>query len=237
MNFSQLHERLRLEVTRRINRGLLTGTLLARQTGLRPSHISNFLHGKRKLSLAALDRVLAAQTLSLDDLLPQPSSRQPATVSEGGGEFDSVPLVSQATAVHSPRIPPQSIIEAIRLPAGVLQQLRPRRAVIRRDWQRFLAVRVTPAQALPMVPILTPDSIVVLDRHYNSLAAYQPPRPNIYAVNAGNRLVFSYASFDSSSIILRPHAIDSPVEILNIGSDNSPSDSIIGRVCICISER
>lgn len=75
MNVAQLHERLRLEIARRIDRGLLTGTVLARQTGLQPSHISNFIHRKRKLSLAAIDRVLAAQMLSVEDLLPARHSR------------------------------------------------------------------------------------------------------------------------------------------------------------------
>jgi hypothetical protein len=51
----------------------------------------------------------------------------------------------------------------------------PRRAIIRRDWQRFLAVRITASQALPMLPVLAPHAIVVLDRHYNSLARYRPP--------------------------------------------------------------
>src|SRR5277367_6038135 len=176
MNVTQLHERLRLEISRRIDRGLVTGTLLARQTGLQSSHISNFLHRKRKLSLVAIDRVLAAQMLSIEDLLPPESSRQVATVSgPRDDEFDSVPLVSHTTAAHSPSITSQATIEVIRLPVGILEQLRPRRAIIRRDWQRFLAVRITASQALPMLPVLAPHAIVVLDRHYNSLAPYRPP--------------------------------------------------------------
>lgn len=237
MNASQLHERLRLEISRRIDRGLLTGTLLARQTGLRSSHISNFLHRKRKLSLASIDRVLAAQMLSVEDLLPPEFSRRPATVSNPRDDrADSVPLVSQTTAAHSPGVTPQATIEVIQLPAGVLDQLRPRRAIIRRDWQRFLAVRVAPAQAPPMMPVLVPHAIAVLDRHYNSLALYQPPQPNLYAVSIGTTLSFRYVSFDADRLILRPHALDHPVELLPLGPDESPSDPIVGRVCICISE-
>ena len=237
MNVAQIHERLRLEISRRIDRGLLTGTLLARQTGLQPSHISNFLHRKRMLSLVAIDRVLAAQMLSVEDLLPPEFSRQIAPVpGPRDDEFDSVPLVSHATAVHSPGITAQATIERIQLPAGILEELRPRRAIIRRDWQRFLAVRITPAQAHPMAPVLAPHAIVVLDRHYNSLAPYRPPQPNIYAVGVGNSLSFRYVSFDADRLILRPHALDHPVELLNLDLSESPSDSIVGRVCICISE-
>jgi len=240
MNAAQLHERLRLEIARRIDRGLITGTLLARQTGLKPSHISNFLHRKRKLSLAAFDRMLAALALSIEDLLPQrPSSRiaSPALSNEPAGEeFESVPLVSQTTAIHAPGVPLRGKLELIRLPAGILDQLRPRRAVVRRDWQRFVAVRVSALQAAPMSPVLAPNAIVVLDRHYNSLASYSPPRPSLYAVSIANSLSFRYVSFEADHLILRPLSLEHPVELLNLGTAESPSSYIVGRVCLCISE-
>jgi hypothetical protein len=236
MNVAQLHERLRLEISRRIDRGVLTGALLARQTGLQSPHISNFLHRKRKLSLNAIDRILAAQMLSVEDLLPLDSRRHvsvPGPLEDG---LSSAPLVSQATAARSPQVSSLAILELIRLPAGILEQLPPRRALIRRDWQRFLAVRVTPAQASPMEPILAPHAIVVLDRHYNSLASYQPTRPNLYAVSVGDSLSFRYVSFDADRLILRPHSLNHPVELIGIDPGESPSAAIIGRVCIGISE-
>ena len=70
MNFTQMHERLRLELLRRIQRGTLSVSLLARQTGFGQSHLSNFLHNRRQLSLEAMDRILAAQHLAAADLLP-----------------------------------------------------------------------------------------------------------------------------------------------------------------------
>jgi hypothetical protein len=234
MNFSQLHERLRLEITRRAHRGLLTQKLLAAQTGLKPSHISNFLHRKRKLSMAALDRLLAAQSLSVEDLLPVTSSPEPLVVSES--EHDSVSLISHSAAMQLAVITPAVTVEMIHIPAGILDQLRPRRTLARREWQRFVAVRVTPGQALAMTPVLAPHAIVVIDRHYNSLAPYQPPRPNIYAVSTGKTLLFRYVSFDANHMILRPHAIDHPIELLNVDQDTSPSDCIVGRVCVCISQ-
>ena len=240
MNATQLHERLRAEIARRIDRGLITGTLLARQTGLKASHISNFLHRKRKLSLAALDRVLAAQALSIEDLLPASPLRnsKPATISSRleEGELDSVPLVSQATAIHAPDISAKTTIEVIHLPTGILDQLRPRRAVVRRNWRRFVAVRVGASQAAPMNPVLAPNAIVVIDRHYNSLAPYLPPRPSLYAVNVANDLSFRYVGFEADHLILRPHALEHPVELLSLGAAESPSSYIIGRVCLCISE-
>jgi hypothetical protein len=124
----------------------------------------------------------------------------------------------------------------IQLPVGILDQLRPRRAIIRRDWLRFLAVRISAAQAAAMSPVLAPESIVVIDRHYNSLVPHDPPRPNLYAVNTSGSLSFRYVGFDSDHLILRPRSIEHPVEIVAVASTQSPSALIVGRVCVCISE-
>src|ERR1700758_5374789 len=70
MNFQELHELVRLELVRRIEQGRLTGNRLASQAGFKQAHISNFLNKKRSLSLEGLDRVLAAQNLSIDQILP-----------------------------------------------------------------------------------------------------------------------------------------------------------------------
>ena len=67
MNFTQLVERIRLELQRRIERGTLSVSLLSRQTGLGQSHISNFLHGRRGVRLETLDRIMQAQGLSVED--------------------------------------------------------------------------------------------------------------------------------------------------------------------------
>lgn len=233
MTFSQLQEQLRIEITRRIDRGQLTGTLLARQSGLRAPHISNFIRRKRKLSLSALDRVLAAQLLSVEDLFPEhnrPAVRRDPT------ETSIVPLVSHATALLSPIVNQRFVLQPIPLPSGILDELRPRRTLARRKWQRFVAVRLTSSQARPMEPLLIPGAIAVLDRHYNSLAPNHPSRPNIYAVNIANTLAFRYVTYEANRLILRPHALLAPVELLKISAEESPSGAIVGRVCIVITE-
>ena len=70
MTFTQMHERLRLELLRRIQRGTLSVSLLSRQTGFGQPHLSNFLNGRRRLSLEAIDRVMGAQHMDARDLLP-----------------------------------------------------------------------------------------------------------------------------------------------------------------------
>jgi transcriptional regulator with XRE-family HTH domain len=228
MNFSQLHERLRMELVRRIDSGLLTAASLARQSGLQQPHISNFLRSKRRLSLPALDRVLAALSLSVEDLLVSAESTAAYTV----GPPDSVPLVSQTSAMFDAAIAPSASTQRFPLPPGSLEDLRARQLFRRRDWQRFVAVGVTPAQARPMEPVIAPNAIVVLDRHYSALTDYQPPRPNIYAIQLENTMLFRYVSFDSGRLILRPYSLEYPVQLVEIEPRLSPSDLIVGRVCI-----
>lgn len=222
-----------MEIARRIDRGQLTGSLLARQTGLQASHLSNFVRRKRNLSLSALDRILAAQLLSIEDLSPE---TVPARIEETAEDTSVLPLVSSAAALHFPIMNQRSILELIHLPHGMLDQLRPRRSLARRDWQRFVAVRLTAPQARPMEPVLSAGSVAVIDRHYNSLAPNQPSRPNVYAVNISNTLVFRYVSYEANRLTLRPHALDCPVELLRLGTDESPSACIVGRVCVTITE-
>ncbi|HWG19212.1 MAG TPA: hypothetical protein VG225_01695 [Terracidiphilus sp.] len=232
MNFTQMHERLRLELLRRIQRGTLSVSLLARQTGFGQSHLSNFLHCKRQLSLAALDRVLAAQHLAAADLIPA----APGADWAQNENLRSVPLVSHATAMHEPLVRPSAVQKLLQAPAGLLESARPRASSSRRTWLRFVAVRVSPADAAAMEPLIQPDALVLLDRHYNSLAPYRPTRPNLYAVRHESQLKLRYADFQASRLLLRPCNMAVPVELVEIDPGESPGDLITGRVVLVMNE-
>jgi hypothetical protein len=234
MNFQQLHERLRLEIWRRIDRGTLTSSLLARQTGLRSSHISNFLHRKRRLSLSSLDRVLAAQMLSIDDLLLEHSGSLSAV--DRDSELTTVPVVSHSSAMSAPTILPRLVLDTVHFAAGYFDRFPPRRSVSRRTWERFVAVRLTASEALPMNPILQSNAVAVIDRHYNSLVPWNASQSNLYAVRAGALVVFRYVTFEVDRLVLRPRNLSYPVELLDLGPNEAPSEPIVGRVCVCISE-
>lgn len=236
MKFLELHERLRLEIWRRIDLGVLSASLLARQTGLAQAHISNFLHLRRRLSLPALDRILLAQALSIEDITAGAASAFPPPEGNQKGPMTRVPVVSHTTAITAPVISPRVIVETVHFPEGWLAAFPARRAVSRRTWDRFVAVRVTSSQALPMDPVLRLGSVVILDRHYNSLTAWKPPRPNLYAVRLGAQLLFRHVSFESGRLVLRPRSLDYPVELIELAPQESPSDLLVGRVCLCISE-
>lgn len=236
MKFLELHERLRLETWRRVDQGVLSSSLLARRTGLAQAHISNFLHRRRRLSLPALDKLLGAQSLSVEDLVPVTDldfSPAPRSAPES---MEVVPIVSQVAAMNSAVILPKAVTDTLRLPSGWLASFPARRAVSRRHWERFVGVRVTGLQALPMDPLLRVGSIAILDRHYNSLAACKPPRPNLYAVRAGTQLLFRHAVFEANRLVLRPRALEHPLDVIELAPRESPSDLLVGRVCLCLSE-
>jgi transcriptional regulator with XRE-family HTH domain len=234
MTFSQLHERLRLEMWRRIQRGVVTGKLLAAQTGLRPSHISNFLHRKRKLSLAALDRLLDAQQIDIRELAgPMLDDGEPSD--ETFAETVRIPLIAQATVVALPVIPPRSVQAYMTLPGADFDRLPLHHSFARRSWERFIGMRISADQASAMEPLLRELTIVVIDRHYDTLLEVAPPRPNLYVLRVGNRLLFRYVTSDSKRLLLRPYRLDFPVETLDVGPIDSLNDLLIGRVCLQLS--
>ncbi len=225
MNLSQIHERLRLELLRRIERGTVSVSLLARQTGFGQSHLSNFLHNRRQLSLDAIDKILCAQNLTFVDLLPThtfPSS-QP-TPDENG----VVPVVAHETALFERYVRPAAIQSFLHVPTGSVRHLRSRASVARRAWQRFVAVRVSLADARAMDPLLLPNSLCVIDRHYASPRAYHANRPTLFAVRSDSHLTLRYAELLAGRLILRPHNTAFQIEAIEL--DDAPESVLIGRV-------
>jgi hypothetical protein len=86
-----------------------------------------------------------------------------------------------------------------------------------------------------MQPLLHPDTIAVIDRHYNSPVPYEPPQPSAFAVRVGNALQIRLAEFENNRLILRPVELDYPIQLLALGPHEMPSDLIVGRVCLIIA--
>jgi hypothetical protein len=87
-----------------------------------------------------------------------------------------------------------------------------------------------------MDPMIAAGTIVVLDRHYNSLAPYRAHQRTLYAVRCGAGLVLRFVEFDDGRLILRPLSLAFPVQLLALESHEAPADYIVGRVCLVISE-
>src|SRR6202161_4198371 len=90
MKFRVLQENLRNALWGRIEEGDLTGLRLAKQTGFKQAHISNFLNRKRGLSLEGMDKVLAVQHLSVLDLLdPSEVNKRASIVPPSNDDFQN----------------------------------------------------------------------------------------------------------------------------------------------------
>jgi hypothetical protein len=87
-----------------------------------------------------------------------------------------------------------------------------------------------------MEPVVMSDAVALLDRHYNSLAAYRGTRPNLYAVCHEAHLKLRYADFEANRLVLRPHSRAAPVELIELRHGESPGDIIVGRVVLVLNE-
>lgn len=188
------------------------------------------------MSLGGLDRVLAAQKLTVDQMMPLDLN----AAAEMEPEVEAVPLVSASTAMAEAVVRPDQVIETVYVAASALRANRWWAQEKYVQWQRYVAVRADAQQAAAMDPLLTPGAIVVIDRHYHSLAPYHAHRRTLYAVRAGGGagvgLLLRYVEFDGGSLILRPLAMGVPVQLITPGAKETPADYIVGRVCVVVSE-
>jgi hypothetical protein len=172
--------------------------------------------------------------LTASDLLPAAYNERSASLEET--ESETVPVVSHSAALFEPYIRPSGVQSVLHLPDGMLQSARTRISSARKTWQRFVAVRISSADALPMEPLILPDALVLLDRHYTSLMPYRPDRPNLYAVRSGSHLTLRYVDFTANRLVLRPHNIAFSVDLMEIDPGEAPSDRIAGRVALILNE-
>jgi hypothetical protein len=138
--------------------------------------------------------------------------------------------------MDEPMVRPGSVIETIHVSASRLRGNRARASAKVEHWQRFVAVRADAQQTAAMAPMIGPEAVVVLDRHYNSLAPYRAQQRTLYAVRCGAGLVLRFVEFDDGRLILRPLSQDFPVQLLAVGAHETPADYIVGRVCLVVSE-
>jgi transcriptional regulator with XRE-family HTH domain len=235
MNFQDLHELVRAELVRRIERGTLTQNRLAQQAGFQQAHISNLLNKKRALSLEGLDRVLKAQGLAVEQFLPIDLAAG-AAEEEVSDQIEEVPIVSPSAAIHDAQIAAAAVIETVPVVRTRLEENRARPAPRRTQWERFVAVRVDAQQAAAMSPVLAVGALTIIDRHYNSLALYRANQPNIYAVRSGSMLMLRYVDFDARHLILRPFLREFPVQLIGLREGESPADYVVGRICMVVAE-
>jgi transcriptional regulator with XRE-family HTH domain len=236
MNFQELQESVRAELQRRVDSGRITASSLARQVGFKQAHISNFLNRRRALSLEGLDRVLAAQKLTVEELLPLELQGAAVAGNMATEPSEAIPVVAPWTAMEDPVVRPGAVIETVHVPVARLSDGRVRTAARYQHWQRFVAIRADAQQASAMEPLILPESLVVLDRQYRSLAPYRAHQKTVYAVRTGAGLLLRFVEFAETWLLLRPLSMGFPLQMVSLGAEESAADYIVGRVALVMNE-
>jgi hypothetical protein len=232
MRFKVLQDNLRKMLWERIEGGQLTGLRLAKETGFRQAHISNFLNRKRGLSIEGMDKVLKVQSLSVLDLLdPIEVNKRASIVPPSDDEFENVLMVTGAIAATQPLIVRMRVKDVLKFKKAFLKKLRPEMDGGREQWERFVLVKVDAHEGMSMYPRLLPGATVLIDRHYNSLKPYRKGESNMYAVARNGTCTVKYVELAGQHLVLRPHNQTYPVEVMPMEDGKPVSDYLIGRVC------
>lgn len=231
MKFKALQENLRKQLWDRIEAGDLTGLRLAQQTGFQQAHISNFLNRKRSLSLGGMDKVLVTQHMSVLDLLdPTEINKRASILPPSEDEFENVLLVEGRVAAGESLVTSENVQDILKFKKGFLKKLRPEMASPRDDWRRFVLVKVDQREGMSMYPRLLPGAMVLIDRHYNSLAPYRKGEANMYAVRKDDGCTIKYLELANDTLVLRPHNQSYPVDVIRVEEGTAWADHVVGRV-------
>jgi hypothetical protein len=231
MKFKVLQDNLRKTLWGRIEEGGLTGLRLAKETGFKQAHISNFLNRKRGLSVEGMDKVLKVQRLSVLDLLdPAEVNKRASIVAPSDDEFENVLLVGEKIAATVPLVMSMNVKEILKFKKSFLRGLRPEMEGDREAWERFVIVKVDGREGMSMYPRMLPGATVLIDRHYNSLKPYRKGESNMYAVNKNGTLTIKYVELAGKHLVLRPHNQAYPVEVMAMEDGKKAHDYIVGRV-------
>jgi hypothetical protein len=232
MKFKLLQDNLRKILWDRIEAGELTGLRLAQQTGYKQAHISNFLNRKRGLSIEGMDKVLQVQHLSVLDLLdPAEVNKRASILPPGNDDFENVILTDCSIAATQPQIAAMHVQQILKFKKSFLHKLRAETEADRSSWQRFVLIKLDPRDAPAMSPRLTLGATLLVDRHYTSLKPYRKGELNLYAVLKNGFCTVRYVEVAGNQLVLRPHNLASPIEILEITEGKSSADYVVGRVC------
>jgi phage repressor protein C with HTH and peptisase S24 domain len=169
--------------------------------------------------------------LSVLDLLdPEEVNKRSSIPPPSDDEFENAMLVDAEIAATQPLVISMNVREIQKFKRSFLRKLRPDLHGKRRDWERFVAIKAD-GDSMGMYPRILPGAIVLLDRHYNSLAPYRRGEMNIYAVQVNDACKLRYVEVSANNLVLRPQNQTYPVQVLPLEEGKSVHDYIVGRIC------
>jgi transcriptional regulator with XRE-family HTH domain len=233
VDFSGLQEKLRRRLLTEIEAGELSGAQLAQQIGFRQSHISNFLNRKRGLSLEAMDAILKARRLSLEEMIENGEKPRPVkfSIRASSSEPAWIPLVEDEKCLASD-VPYSGSRNALKVMVSGLEKLPERMHIPRPHWRRFIAVRVSATDSRAMAPRLRQGALAIVDRHCNTLLGNM----SMYLARNAGKYLIRYVEQVGEELILRAHNPEHPVQMMERTAGRDLLAAIIGRVCMVAEE-
>lgn len=229
MKLQDLQDHLRTHIRARIARGELTGIGLARAADFPQGHLSNFLNSRRGLSLESMDRLLETLDIGVLDLVDAKDVHERFMLPDAAAGVEKIVVVWAENAALA-RFTPDQILETRSFNKSFLRRLKPRSAEDRRDWLRFVLIKLD-LKGARQFSFGASTAVLLIDRHYSSLQPYRRLRSNAYAVSFGERCVMGYVSVFDDYLVLRPRDPRQEIEMLRIERGRSYSEYIVGRVC------
>lgn len=225
---SDLQNRLRDLLRERIEAAELTGTELAKRAGFRQAHVSNFLNGRRGLSIEAMDRVMEVLRLEALDLMPA-ARRGMAAAHVRDAAFDAIPVVASGLLMQS-EFAFGEVAEFLRFKKSFLRRIRPEMASQRGHWQRFVLIKADKESGAAMRPRLVAGAMLLIDRHYNSLRNYRQRERNLYVVKSRETCKVRYVELQDGQLMLRPENLAVALGFVQPSRGETFADYIVGRV-------
>ena len=228
MLIADLHERIRQHVLATIKSNQLTQKELGELIGMRQAHISNFVHGRRGLSIEAMDALLNVLGLDVRRLMAMSEQTTPSP-KDSSSTLESVPLIQHGAAMN-PTFGKDEILGELGYTKTLVRQLKAEPTDTRKPWVRFIAVRADAALAAPMNPRLSNGSVLLVDRHYCSLAWHPKGGQNLYLIRKEQTLMVRWAAMQGTQLCLRPDRNEYPLAFIYIDRTNPLASCMVGRV-------
>ncbi len=233
MLVSDLHERIRQHVLATIKSRVISGTALAERIGVKQAHISNFLLGRRGLSIEAMDGILKVLGLNVEQLVA--AADQTQVRKEPSSAIESVPLI-QLQAAMNPTFASDEVLGRIGFTTAFLRRLKAEQPDTRKLWVRFITVKADKALSTPVSPSVQSRSVLLIDRHYCSLDEHRKDVPNMYLIRKDAVSMVRWVEMQGTHLCLRPERNDYPLDFISIDRKNSIQSCIVGRVAHIATE-
>lgn len=230
MTILDVVEKLRTVLESRVQRGSLSVGLLARQSSLTKSHISKFLHAEGNVSIAAMHRIMESQQVDAKDLI-QLSPHLPARAER----TQFVPMVTHRPILLEPSIGPGAVERWLPFSPETLDDFEHSRVRSRQSWRRFVALRLKGEEARKMDTLANEGSVIVIDRHYETVRSTHSERKSLYAVLDGRELIVGYAYGIGAHLVVQPPTAAMPARVIYLEPSGDAGKYIIGRVVMILN--